>query len=309
MTETGTGPDPAAILKPLIACRSVTPADGGALAYLARDLGDAGFKVERLAFSAPGTADVVNLFATIGAGPPHLVFAGHTDVVPPGDETRWTHPPFAGEIEGGAAYRPRRRRHEGRHRAFIAAALGHLRAKAAGRADALAAHHRRRGRAGDQRHRQAARLGEPARQPLRRGAGRRADLRRRGSATRSRSAGAAACRARSASSAGRATSPIRTSPTTRSTRPDPHPRPADHGEARRGQRRFPAVEPRSDQHRRRQPRLQRHPGRGAGALQCPLQRPLDADGARGAAQARTRRRGRRRHATSSPSSRAQANGS
>ena len=66
MTETGTEPDPVAILKALIACRSVTPAEGGALAYLASALGDAGFTVERLAFAAPGTADVENLFATIG---------------------------------------------------------------------------------------------------------------------------------------------------------------------------------------------------------------------------------------------------
>ena len=78
--------DPAAFLKALIACRSVTPADGGAQAWMADILAEAGFAVERLTFSAPGTPDVDNLFATIGSGAPHLVFAGHTDVVPPGDE-------------------------------------------------------------------------------------------------------------------------------------------------------------------------------------------------------------------------------
>jgi succinyl-diaminopimelate desuccinylase len=90
--------DAAAHLKALIACRSVTPADAGAQDYLAEVLGAAGFAVERLTFSAPGTPDVANLFATIGSGAPHLVFAGHTDVVPPGDEKRWTHPPFAAEV-------------------------------------------------------------------------------------------------------------------------------------------------------------------------------------------------------------------
>ena len=96
--------DPAAFLKALIACRSVTPAEGGAHAWMADVLGSAGFKVERLTFSAPGTPDVQNLFATIGSGAPHLVFAGHTDVVPPGDEARWSHPPFAGEVADGLIY-------------------------------------------------------------------------------------------------------------------------------------------------------------------------------------------------------------
>jgi succinyl-diaminopimelate desuccinylase len=96
--------DAAAHLKALIACRSVTPADAGAQDYLAGVLGAAGFAVERLTFSAPGTPDVANLFATIGSCAPHLVFAGHTDVVPPGDEKRWTHPPFAAEVAGGTMF-------------------------------------------------------------------------------------------------------------------------------------------------------------------------------------------------------------
>jgi succinyl-diaminopimelate desuccinylase len=93
--------DAASILKALIACRSVTPADAGAQAYLAEVLTLAGFTVTRLTFRTPGTSDVENLFATIGTGAPHLVFAGHTDVVPPGDEARWSHPPFAGAVADG----------------------------------------------------------------------------------------------------------------------------------------------------------------------------------------------------------------
>ena len=59
---------------------------------------------------------VENLYARIGTQAPNLVFAGHTDVVPPGDEKAWTHPPFAGDSDGSRALRPRRGRHEGRHR-------------------------------------------------------------------------------------------------------------------------------------------------------------------------------------------------
>ena len=69
-------PDAAAHLRALIACRSVTPADDGAQDYLAGVLGEAGFRIERLTFSAPGTPDVHNLFATIGSGAPHLLEYG-----------------------------------------------------------------------------------------------------------------------------------------------------------------------------------------------------------------------------------------
>src|SRR4029079_13764810 len=95
---------PAALLQALVRCRSVTPDEGGAIAYLADLLGSGGFAVTRQRFSEPGFPDVDNLFATTGSGVPHLVFAGHTDVVPPGDETRWSHPPFAGEIVGDMLY-------------------------------------------------------------------------------------------------------------------------------------------------------------------------------------------------------------
>jgi succinyl-diaminopimelate desuccinylase len=104
MTTTLPAADPAAILTALIRCRSVTPAEGGALAYLSGLLGGAGFAVERMTFTTPGTPDVENLFATIGSGRPHLAFGGHTDVVPPGDETRWRHPPFAGETVDGVIH-------------------------------------------------------------------------------------------------------------------------------------------------------------------------------------------------------------
>jgi succinyl-diaminopimelate desuccinylase len=96
--------DPVAIARDLLRCRSVTPAEGGALAYLERVLKQAGFAVHRMTFSAPGTEPVDNLYARIGTAAPNLVFAGHTDVVPPGDEKTWAHPPFAGETAGGQLY-------------------------------------------------------------------------------------------------------------------------------------------------------------------------------------------------------------
>src|SRR5690348_8345227 len=96
--------DPVAIARDLIRCPSVTPAEGGALAYLQGVLERAGFAVERVSFRAPGVDDVQNLYARIGTARPHLVFAGHTDVVPPGEEASWTHPPFAAEIADGVLF-------------------------------------------------------------------------------------------------------------------------------------------------------------------------------------------------------------
>jgi succinyl-diaminopimelate desuccinylase len=89
------------IARDLIRFRSVTPADAGALDYLGGLLAGAGFAVQRLTFSSPGAPAIENLWARFGAGSPCLAFAGHTDVVPPGDETRWRFDPFAGAVAEG----------------------------------------------------------------------------------------------------------------------------------------------------------------------------------------------------------------
>ncbi len=89
------------IAQDLIRRPSVTPKEAGALETLERYLRASGFSVERVTFTEAGADDVENLFATIGSGAPHFVFAGHTDVVPAGDETSWSHPPFSGEIVDG----------------------------------------------------------------------------------------------------------------------------------------------------------------------------------------------------------------
>jgi len=96
--------DPLAIARDLLRCPSVTPAEGGALAVVEKTLTGAGFAVHRVTFAEPGAAAVENLFARIGTAAPNLVFAGHTDVVPPGDEARWRHQPFAGEVENGVLF-------------------------------------------------------------------------------------------------------------------------------------------------------------------------------------------------------------
>jgi succinyl-diaminopimelate desuccinylase len=96
--------DAVALTQALVRCPSVTPADGGAIALLAGLLEAEGFEVHRPVFSQPGTPDIENLYARIGEGAPVLVFAGHTDVVPPGDEARWTYAPFGGEIVGDTLY-------------------------------------------------------------------------------------------------------------------------------------------------------------------------------------------------------------
>jgi succinyl-diaminopimelate desuccinylase len=90
--------DPVNLARALLRCPSVTPAEGGALGIIENALKAVGFEAHRVTFAEPGTAPVENLYARIGTSTPHLVFAGHTDVVPPGDEATWTHPPFAGEI-------------------------------------------------------------------------------------------------------------------------------------------------------------------------------------------------------------------
>lgn len=120
------GPDAAALLADLIKCPSVTPVEGGALTLLEGLLKSAGFAVERMTFSAPGTPDVENLFATIGSGAPHLVFNGHTDVVPPGDEARWTHPPFGAEVVDGIMYGRGAVDMKGGDACFVAAVLDYL---------------------------------------------------------------------------------------------------------------------------------------------------------------------------------------
>ena len=87
----------------LIRCESVTPAEGGALTLLLKELSALGFECTRLPFG-DGAARVHNLFARRGHGAPHFAFAGHTDVVPVGDAGAWHHAPFSGTLEDGKLF-------------------------------------------------------------------------------------------------------------------------------------------------------------------------------------------------------------
>lgn len=93
--------DSVALLQDLIKCPSVTPHEGGALQLLEKLLAANGFKCHRLKFSDKDTPDVDNLYARWGTDAPHFCFAGHTDVVPVGDEKGWSFNPFGGEIRDG----------------------------------------------------------------------------------------------------------------------------------------------------------------------------------------------------------------
>jgi len=117
------------LARALIRCRSVTPEDAGAIELLDVVLGKAGAHCHRLTFSDTDTPKVENLYARIGDSEPHLCFAGHTDVVPPGDESLWHHPPFAAEIADGILYGRGASDMKGAIAAFVAAALDFVAAK------------------------------------------------------------------------------------------------------------------------------------------------------------------------------------
>ena len=94
--------DAVALTQALIRCPSVTPADAGALAVLEAALTPLGFVCHRLRFEQEGTQPIDNLYARLGSAAPHFCFAGHSDVVPPGEG--WAHDPFAAVISGGTLF-------------------------------------------------------------------------------------------------------------------------------------------------------------------------------------------------------------
>jgi succinyl-diaminopimelate desuccinylase len=83
----------------LVRRQSITPDDAGCQELLAARLRPLGFAIERLRFGG-----VTNLWARFGSRPPLFVFAGHTDVVPPGPRDKWQFPPFAGVVDEGHLY-------------------------------------------------------------------------------------------------------------------------------------------------------------------------------------------------------------
>jgi succinyl-diaminopimelate desuccinylase len=115
--------DPVPLLQALIRCPSVTPEDGGALRFAESTLKAKGFETHLLRIAEPGTATVDNLFARYGTGQKHFCFAGHTDVVPAGDEASWRHPPFEGRLAEGKIFGRGASDMKGSVAAFMAAAI------------------------------------------------------------------------------------------------------------------------------------------------------------------------------------------
>ena len=108
--------DPIDLASALIRRPSVTPADEGALDILEASLAALGFACTRLKFE-----DVDNLYARYGEGRPHFCFAGHTDVVPPGDESAWADPPFEATQKEGRLWGRGAADMKGAIAAFVAA--------------------------------------------------------------------------------------------------------------------------------------------------------------------------------------------
>lgn len=110
------------LLRELLRCPSVTPADEGAQDVLVNALAALGFKVTKLRFG-----EIENFFAEREGAGRHLCFAGHSDVVPPGEG--WSHPPFAAQEQSGVIYGRGAVDMKGGIAAFIAAAArapGHV---------------------------------------------------------------------------------------------------------------------------------------------------------------------------------------
>lgn len=87
------------LAKELINQKSITPNDNGCQDILIERLKKSGFEIKKLRFE-----DVDNFWAIKGNGSPVLVFAGHTDVVPPGPVEKWQSDPFKAEIRDGKLY-------------------------------------------------------------------------------------------------------------------------------------------------------------------------------------------------------------
>ncbi len=91
--------DPISLAQALIRRPSVTPADEGAMDVLQVELEKLGFACRRMRFG-----EIENLYARRGTGRPNFCFAGHTDVVPTGEETAWAHGPFEATVEDGVLH-------------------------------------------------------------------------------------------------------------------------------------------------------------------------------------------------------------
>lgn len=96
--------DPVELAAALIRKPSVTPKDEGAIPLLATTLEGLGFTCHIVEFTEAGTAPILNLYARKGDKGRNFCFAGHTDVVPPGEMKAWSVEPFGGQVLEGSLY-------------------------------------------------------------------------------------------------------------------------------------------------------------------------------------------------------------
>jgi succinyl-diaminopimelate desuccinylase len=96
--------DPLPLAQALIREPSVTPLSAGCFLFLQEWLEQLGFTVWRKVFEEAGHPATENLYARRAGRGPNLCFAGHSDVVPPGDASKWSHPPFEPVIKEGYLY-------------------------------------------------------------------------------------------------------------------------------------------------------------------------------------------------------------
>lgn len=103
MIQQVTTPDHFHYLEKLLSFKSITPSDDGCIDYIASLLQDANFKTDIQNFG-DSNYKVKNLYARFGNKSPNICFAGHVDVVPPGDLSLWKSDPFKMHIEGSKIY-------------------------------------------------------------------------------------------------------------------------------------------------------------------------------------------------------------
>ena len=89
------------LAKELIRFPSITPVDAGVMKFLEKKLKKLGFKTKILEFKERGFQPVKNLYARLGSKKPNFMFAGHVDIVPPGNIKDWTVNPFKPSVKKG----------------------------------------------------------------------------------------------------------------------------------------------------------------------------------------------------------------
>jgi len=92
------------LLQDFLSIESITPNVKDAFDFLENIFKEHNFEIHRVKFKLDDSYEVENMFAIKGSGSPHLCYAGHADVVNPGDDSSWQNPPFSGKIQNNKIY-------------------------------------------------------------------------------------------------------------------------------------------------------------------------------------------------------------